>query len=87
MLYLSFALNAVLVALYVWERIDSQRRLDRYRAEAASREISLLNRIQAPELAVTQTFPDDPDPEPTYLPVDDTPHADNVWDLFQQEHS
>lgn len=48
-----------------------------------AREDQLLNRIQAPAVAVSQSMPEGDPPE--FVPMDDTPYADAKWDEFVLE--
>jgi hypothetical protein len=81
MIYLSIALGALLVL----QHLHYERRMDKLRAESASREISLLNRIQAPEIAVAQSLPEPEGQEP--LPVDDSPYADAAYAEYLERTS
>lgn len=60
MIYLS--LFFAVLALYAWERRSFELRLDRERDSARAREDELLNRIQAPAVAVARSLPPDEGP-------------------------
>lgn len=79
MLYLSLAVNALLVGLLVFDRFRYSAEIRGERNWHRTQQESLLNRIQAPEVAVAQSQPE-PSGVPLHVPADDSPYADKVWD-------
>jgi hypothetical protein len=77
MIYVLAGFSFILLALNVAQYVAHLRVLDKERSASAAREISLLNRIQAPEAAVIQSFPTPEGHEAP--PVDDSPYADQAY--------
>lgn len=83
MTYALIALELLTIAAFLWflreERYQHARDLAQQAKDHEIERDKLLNRIQAPELAVAQTWVD-PDPEPKHIPLEDD---DQMTDYFR----
>jgi hypothetical protein len=85
MIYVLAGFSFILLALNVAQYVAHLRVLDKERSASAAREISLLNRIQAPEIAVAQSLPEPEGLDP--LPIDDSPFADAAYAEYLERNS